>query len=245
MLKLLLPVLFISISTYANEIKLVTDTWCPFACEKNSLKQGILIDVAKQVFQNHSYKVNYQTMPFSRALKDTMDGLAQGIVGIQNIPIRKQFIFPSVPQATSKVCFYGPSQSPWTYRKAEKMEGLRVGAVKDYSYGKEVDDFLTNSQAHIEVSYGNDALVKNIYKIKANHLDIIVEYEYVAQNLMHTDPKLRLKSLGCSTEVTELYIAFSPKDPQSTEYARILSEGTMMMIKNGKMKKILANYGVR
>jgi polar amino acid transport system substrate-binding protein len=234
-----------SLATHANEIKLVTDPWCPFACEQSSLKQGILIDIAKHVFQNHSYKISYQTMPFSRALKDTMDGLAQGIVGIQNIPIRKQFIFPSVPQATSKVCFYGPSQSQWIYRQADKMEGLRVGAIKDYSYGKEMDDYLTNSQAHIEVSYGNDALIKNIYKIRENRLDLIVEYEFVVQNLMHTDPKIRLKSLGCSSEVTKLYIAFSPKDPKSKEYARILSEGTLAMTKSGKMKKILANYGVR
>jgi len=43
---------------------------------------------------------------------------------------------------------------------------------------------------------------------------------------------------------SKLFIAFSPKNPKSQEYAKLLSEGTAALRASGELRKILAKYGL-
>ncbi|SFV56538.1 ABC transporter, periplasmic domain [hydrothermal vent metagenome] len=47
-----------------------------------------------------------------------------------------------------------------------------------------------------------------------------------------------------STYADNVYLAFSPNNPHSKEYAKILSEGINTLRKSGELDKILAKYGL-
>ena len=48
-----------------------------------------------------------------------------------------------------------------------------------------------------------------------------------------------------SYEKAKIYLAFSPKNPKSKSYARLISKGIIEMRASGDLQKILDKYGMR
>src|SRR5690349_12435671 len=65
----------------ADEIKLTSDLWCPYACEPNSDKPGFMVEIAKEVFSSKGHTVKYELLNWARAIKATRIGRFDGIVG--------------------------------------------------------------------------------------------------------------------------------------------------------------------
>jgi polar amino acid transport system substrate-binding protein len=56
--------------------------------------------------------------------------------------------------------------------------------------------------------------------------------------------KDRFRSAGTFGAPSKIYIAFSPANHKSKEYARILSEGIVSLRASGELKEILGKYGL-
>jgi len=56
-------------------------------------------------------------------------------------------------------------------------------------------------------------------------------------------PGLAIKNAGCAT-ASYAFMALSPLNPKSRQYADLFSAGMRKIHKSGQLKKILAAYGV-
>ena len=54
-----------------------------------------------------------------------------------------------------------------------------------------------------------------------------------------------IEDAGPASDITPLYIAFSPNNPKSGEYAKALSEGMTRLRKSGKTEAIMQQYGLK
>ncbi|MCP4722513.1 MAG: amino acid ABC transporter substrate-binding protein, partial [Desulfobacteraceae bacterium] len=98
--------------------------------------------------------------------------------------------------------------------------------------------------AKIDILGGDDPLKKNILKLKAKRIDVLIEAKAVFD---HTVKAMGMADLfrpaGSDGEADPVYIAFSPKHPKSKEYAKMLSDGIEELRQSGELAKILAKYG--
>ncbi len=233
-------------------ITLVSDYYCPFNCKDSDEKKGILIDIVSEAFRPHGIKVEYKNIPWSRAIADTRAGKYTAIIGAarQEAP---DFIFPAIPQITAHFIFYTLKDSSWYYDYHEKaiLDKISFGAVNDYSYNKEIDSYIAKNKKNpskVQLAYGEDAIGMNIQKLLSGRVDAVLEENMVIRNYItehNLEDKLRPAGVLLEDTSSFLFIAFSPKNPDSKKYARILDQETLNMIYSGRIAEIMKNYKVK
>lgn len=238
--------LFIAASARAETITLAADVWCPYNCEPDSDMPGFAVEIARIAFGGAGYKLDYVVMPWARAKEEGRANRVTGIIGAfkEDAP---DYVFPAEPLTVSGNDFFVKRGNPWKYSGMDSLKQGAVGVIRDYSYGEEFDAYV---EAHkkqlkrIQIVGGATALEQNIKKLMADRVQILIEDKAVMGYMLATmglkDKIVPAGSLGYDN----LYIAFSPKNPNSPEYARILSDTIAQMRADGRLKAIMDKYGM-
>lgn len=233
---------------YADTITIAADVWCPINCQPGSDKPGIMVEIAQTVFSEHGHKVKYVTMPWSRTLNTVRRGELNAAIGAykEDAP---DFVFPEHEQARLAFNFYVLNYSPWQYKGTDSLAKIKLGVIKDYSYLETLDAYIENyadDSDRLNIAYGNGALTKNVKLLMSGYIDTVIATDLVLQHLLsELGYENQLKLAGKGSNVEKAYIAFSPNHPNSKRYAKILSDGMTALRASGKLKTILARYGVQ
>jgi polar amino acid transport system substrate-binding protein len=242
--------LTLSNPSFSDTISLRADPWCPHTCDPETHQNGILVDIAKTIFEEAGHTIEYSVLNWARAIDQTREGKFNGVVGAYSSDA-PDFIFPSVAQGTTQNCFFVKSESSFKYSKPESLNGQNVGVVAGYSYGEPIDTLIQKSTGtdpkapKFETVTGNDALAMNFKKLFAGRLNAVLEEKQVEKFGISKLPEFKgSKSAGCLNP-QQTFIAFSPHPSlkeKSKKYAEILSQGMAKIKKNGKLKAILSKY---
>lgn len=235
--------------TGAEEIQIRADLWAPFNSDPTSDKPGYMIEVASRIFEKAGHKLNYQVMPWNRSIKAAENGEVDGIVGAA-VGDAPNFIFPKESLGRVENAIYVKKDNPWRYTGIESLKEVKVGVIADYSYGDILDGYIKaniRNKNLIEVATGDDAFSQNIKKLSLGRVSAIFCAPPV---LISTIQELKQNledfvQAGVSSDIDDLYIAFSPKKPSSNQYAEILSKGIVEMRKSGELQKILDKYSLK
>ena len=141
------------------------------------------------------------------------------------------------------------SGNPWKYAGINSLKPIKLGVIKDYAYFDELDAYIKTAPPNVVFSDDEEnPLPSNLTKLVEGDLGAVVEDRSV---LKYTLAKMKLQgkvvfamSTANATKSDKVYLAFSPKNPKSAEYARILSEGVAALRSSGALAKILAKYGL-
>ncbi len=87
----------ISLQASAETITIRSDPWCPHTCDPKTGKNGILIDIATEIFASHGHEVNYEILNWGRSIEETRRGKFNSIAGAYKNDA-PDFIFPKNPQ---------------------------------------------------------------------------------------------------------------------------------------------------
>lgn len=236
----------------ADESRTVTlraDLWCPYNCQPHATNEGVLVDLARAAFEKAGYHLDYQLLNWARAVDQTRYGDFDGVIGALRTDA-PDFIFPEEMEAVSRNCFYTRAQDTWS--PAQDLEvSLRrrtLGVANAYSYGSDLDRYIEHhrNDGRISVLSGDDLFQRNIDKLRAGHIDTVVEDHWVAgwglqQSNTGADA---VRQAGCLPTVA-VYIAFSPAHPErSQQLANLLSNTIRQMRRSGELDRLLARYGV-
>lgn len=236
---------FIPLLANADTVTLVADQWCPYNCDpKDTTNPGILIEVAKYSLGKAGHTVEYSNVPWARAIEDARSGKYTGIVGAYKDDA-PDFVFSDKGVMPSTNDFFVKAGSAWKFEGISSLEAISLGAIRDYSYGEEVDKYITANQANpakVQITSGDDALTKNIEKLLAGRIGAIIEDAAVMN--------FELKKSGKTGQVVgagtfggdDVYVAFSPKFPNSAAYAKLMTDGLAELEANGELAKIKAKY---
>jgi len=227
----------------AKDLVIAADPWCPFNCEPGSDRPGVMVEIAREVFEPLGYTVTYETINWSRALVETREGKFDAVFGATPGDA-EDFVFPESAQSVSGNAYFVRADDDWTYAKPEDLSGKTIGLIRDYAYG---DEIQANIDAHAQAEYagGEDPLTTNIKKLLAGRIDIVLEdasvFMYAANELGAGD-KVRLVH---SDDSGPIYIALSPAKDHSKELAGHLDTGMAELRDSGKLNEILAKYGLK
>jgi polar amino acid transport system substrate-binding protein len=245
-----LAILLLSAPTArAETITIVADEWCPYNCTPGSDKPGVFIEIAKKAFEPLGITVNYKIVPWARAIEGTREGKYTAVTGASHGDA-EDFIFPEEPQSKSIMTFYVRPENTWQYNGVDSLANISLGTIGDYSYGEGLDEYIKkypDDMRHIQEVGGDTALKTNVKKLLKRRIDATIESEnvmayYLAQNGLVG----QLKDAGHLplTDDQSLFIAFSPKLPESKKYAKILSDTTKALRASGQLNEILAKYNL-
>ncbi|MGM0449638.1 MAG: substrate-binding periplasmic protein [Pseudomonadota bacterium] len=229
------------------EIVIAADQWCPINCSPDSDQPGFMIEIAQAVFAEAGYQVDYQLMPWSRAVVSAREGSVDAIVGafVGDAP---DFVFPENEQGRiGPAALFTRSSSDWVYDGESSLDSVELGAILDYDYGDPLNSYIASNASgyRVQVMTGHSPLEKNIEKLLMGRIDVVVEAEpvflYKVEDLGVQD---KVRHAGNATPRQNAYIAFSPERGSSREYARILSEGMETLRASGRLQRIMARYGL-
>jgi polar amino acid transport system substrate-binding protein len=249
MKKILLMIgrIFYSVSSFSDEISLTSDLWCPYACDPKSANPGFMVEIAKVIFENAGHKVNYNIVNWARGISETRVGKYNGIIAASKTDA-PDFIMPTMAAGHSSNFFWINKDNNWVYKNLDSLKGRKIGVINSYSYGEEVDLPVQNKNPSYLIVSGDDALAKMVRMTDGKRLDGFVENPFVLSYLLKdmSEYKDKFKSASLNiTKDTELFVAFSPQNPKSKQYAEIMSKGMSELRKSGKLKVILSKYGLK
>lgn len=228
-------------------IVLAADIWCPLNCEPSDRHPGLMIEILKATLEPHGYVINYQLMPWERALTEARNGRIDGVIGVNHteavglVSHRQSAGITTLVMVTLKdrnIRFSGVAS----------LDTLRVGAIEGYSYSEAVDTWIEANRSNhqrLEFAFGVRPLDSNIRKLVGGYIDVFPEVKEVVW--------LRLRHLGLLDQVVlhdaglveEVYFGFSPNRPDLVEVARLLDAGISDLRRSGRLTSILRVYGIK
>lgn len=228
-------------------LTIASDHWCPFNCQPDSAYPGYMIEIAQQVFAEHNININYQIIPWSRALRLCRVGIISAVVGGYKSDA-PDFIYPQNEQGLIAFSFFNLKQSNWRYQGLASLDNQLLAIANSYAYTESLDNYITLHQANdsrIYTAFGNQPLIENIALLEQGLIDVLIETEsvfwYASKQLNYQD---KFNIVGNLASAKPAYIAFSPSIEASQEYADILSEGIVRLRTSGELSRILAKYGL-
>ena len=243
--KLLFVILVIPfMHAQADNIVIAGDSWCPFNCEPKAANPGYMVEVAQSILTKAGHTVVYQVMPWERAVQDCRTGKITGVLGayLDDAP---DFVFPKTEQGLIGDGIFILKENPWTYTGISSLSGISLGAIKGYAYGSdELNNYIKTGGKGVQLVFGDKALELNIKKLlEGGRIDAIIETPAVFWYKVNSmNVKDRFKSAGEVSKSKKIYIALSPVNPKSKEYAQLLSDGMDAMRKSGELNTILKKY---
>lgn len=238
----------------ADTITVKSDEWCPFNCEPNSDSPGYMIEVARIIFQKAGHELIYENMPWSRSIDHARKGKIDAIPGATKGEV-PDFIFPEEEFGASMTYFFVKKGTPWKFKDVSSLENIRIGVQDDYEYGGMVDEYINKNRdtLHVQVVKSDDPVTLNLKKLIKGNIDAYPEdklvflYKAKSMGILEQVEEAGIIPIDSKEdfEATKIYLAFSPVNPKSLEYAQILSDGIKKMRASGELQRILDKYGLK
>lgn len=240
----------------AEEITMVADNWCPFNCDPTDENPGFFIEAAKLIFEPKGYKINYQIVPWTRAIEEVMAG-KYNILIAASLEETPDILFPKALDVSCGFNVFVRDDNPFIWRGVESIKDLRIGGVQDYVYSEAINAYIDENKSKaghkIQIMHGDTALPTNIKKLLGKRIDVLFENAAVL-NHQFSQMGAELEGLGLSgmpknigmadTADTTCYLGFSPKRENSPQLIKILEEGVQRLEADGTMTKLRAKYGM-
>lgn len=226
-------------------LSIAADEWCPFNCSKDSLDQGFVIDMTKQILGASGFDIDYSTQAWTSALDDVRAGRKDAIVGASREEAQG-LVLVEEPVGENKNCFYTRQADPFVYSSLASLHGRRVAIAAGYLYGEPIDSYITSNRQNfnrIQMVTGEQPLLINIRKLGAMRVDTLIENMQVMDYSLRKYRISGIRLAGCDAP-TPIYMAISPKREDAGKVASMLAVGIRKVRKTGKMREILARYGL-
>lgn len=242
-----LVALFLSAPARADVISVTADIWCPYNCAPADNHPGYGIEILKEIFEKAGHKIAYSNMNWTRSIDRARAGEFTAIIGAlyKDAP---DFVFPQEPFGVQVDTLATRIDDPFEYRTVESLAGHVLGAIQGYTYDDAFNAYIEKYKddvKRVDLVGGDDPLTTNIKKLMANRVDVVLDdynvMSYTLKNMKVTD---KVKAKPLPSKRGSLYVAFSPKNPKAKDYAALFDKGVAELRKSGKLKDILARYGL-
>lgn len=242
-----LLVALISPNTWGDNVLTIgADEWMPVNGSPSGQYSGYMIDIARSIFSAENIQVEYQVMPWERAVLSARRGTIDCVVGAYKHDT-PDFVFPMHHWGQDGAELFVLKDDSWRYNgDVESLRSRSVGMVKGYLYFAEFDEFAKANPSQIQQAVGNTPLVQNLRKLANKRLDTILDSgASVRWHLAKTQPQIALTSAGMLMPNKPLYLACSPnKLARSLRIVEQADTGYLRLKRQGKLEQIYARYGL-
>ncbi len=227
-------------------VTLCADVWCPYNCVPGSGRPGFAVEIAREALGSVGFQVDYQALSWARCVEDARAGRFSGIIGAipKDAP---DFTFPRQPVGVSTDAYAVRKGDKFHFTDAHSLDGRVLGVVRSYAFDGPIGAYIAahgNDSSRIEYVSGADALEKNLGKLVAGRVDVVLDDGNVLRHAIATMRLWGQVSLDDEQNPAPVYIAFSPATPHGKALARLLDQGIARLRARGRLAQIMATYHV-
>ena len=233
-----------------RKVVIGADPWCPFICPDNKQHQGLMVDVAREALAATGYDLEYRNINWARAKKMTRSGALDGLVGTANLgPEKSPYDFPETALGVAETCFYRKAENDWTYSSPASLNDQFMGWINDYGFDPSsgLNEWIERHRgtSRVLIVSGTSTHPRLFKLLLGNRISTFAEDRYVTSYKLKDLGLLgKIEVAGCTTPKEKVYVAFSQKTGRGKALAKALDEGVRILRENGRLKKILAYYGL-
>ncbi len=233
----------------AETISVRADAWPPYNGDPKAADPGYGIEILKAIFEKQGYTIDYQTMPWNRALQEVKEGKFSAAIGASTED-GAGMVFPEESVGKMDTYFFVKKGNAWTYKGIDSLKSVKLGVIDEYDYGSaELNAWIKEKKGTPEVQAvsGDDAVERNIQKLIAGRMDVMVECKPVVDWTLKKMkiPADDIKNAGSLGNPTDIFVVFSPAKPDSKKLADMFSAGMKSLRQSGELKKILDKYNLQ
>lgn len=236
--------LFGALSVWADVWSFRSDSWCPYNCSPEDRDPGYLVEILQGAVRVNGHVLDYQLLPYSRALKMAQDGKITGIVGMLALD-RKGFIF-SKQMGVDSNCLFVNKGSRLKYRQPADFDALApIGIIQGYGYPEEFQQWSARHPKRVQAIAGEEVLVRQTQKLQSRRLGAFIENENVVRYSSSKLTELKNVELaGCMPGGDPLFIGFSTQNPKAAEIKVQVDAYLDAIRKSGELTRLLDKYRV-
>ena len=246
---MLLGLCLCTLVAHSEELVFVNDEapYCPYAlCGQG--KDGFVIDLVHAIYGAKGYSVKIVNVPWKRALIMVGDGDADGVLNVLKVSA-PDLTYPRTEVAQFNPVVFALKTSPWIYKNVDSFKSVRLGLIQGYGYGDdhpEFAEFLATNPTNIEWVSGVDPLSRIFKMIELGRVDATMDDMAVANYvLLQAGMQDKFKVAGPFGKLKiKSFVAFNPHKPNARRLAQEFDQAMAEFRQNGKLKAILAPYGV-
>jgi polar amino acid transport system substrate-binding protein len=222
----------------AREISIATLEWPP-NISVNLPEYGLTGAMVKAAFEAVGHTVNIQFMPWTRALKEVLDGRTEVVMGAYyNEDRGKKYIYSDLIYHVDVGLIARPGLAKKSYESLQELVPFKIGITRNYANSKEFD------AARYLRKYIAASPVLNVRKLYRGRIDMTAmsfdTFRYEAE-----------KEGFCPDRVTfvqpplqrhGLYIMGSRNIPDGKEIIDDFNKGLKIIRANGTFDQIMKKY---
>jgi polar amino acid transport system substrate-binding protein len=238
-----LPLLATSLAQ-ADTIRVRADRWYPYNGDPGSERPGYVIEMLQRVLGAAGHQIDYQVVPWQRALHQTGKGKADCVVGAypEEAP---HLLFSKVPVGMDTDVFISAADDTWVYEGVASLAGKRFGAVAGYSYDTSLDALIASKPDGMVMIAGHDGLLRGLRMIDSGRLDLFVESRTVfLANVYLAGTRQKYRIAGETEQESPMFVACTPGNPHAAAWLALLDDAIPAMRKNGELATLLRRYGL-
>lgn len=223
-----------------EKVRLANGEWPPFTSEK--LKHyGVYSHIVTEAFALEGLKVEYQFFPWARSYHNVKEGTWDGSLTWAQTPEKKKYVFFSDPVLLHKKVIFHLKPFKFNWRKIDDLKGLRIGAIRGYTYGEEFDQAAKSGSLHVEYTTNE---MQNLKKLMTHRIQIFPSDIDVGYDLIRT--RFTPEEAGLFTHhekpIQKAYtcVIFTKKNPEkSRELLAIFNRGLKKLKESGLYAKLM------
>jgi polar amino acid transport system substrate-binding protein len=195
--------LFVTFLSHAQKtLTLATTHWCPYTCDFNGNKHGIVGEIMTSILHAQGINLSIEYYPWSRAIRMANQNKVDGLL-TSTLKESPNLIFSTSPIGSYQMCFYSKDTNNWLYKPDLKFGSNKLAIVQDYGYGEPLDSYINeNKYKNLLFMSGEDNSSRLIRMLQIGRSDIIIEDNKVIQWTMikNNVDTSHIKQVGCLDE---------------------------------------------
>lgn len=245
LLLFILQLFFVPLSAQAETLRFATDSWCPYICDTQSQKPGILVEATSEILLSSQYQPEYLRINWAQSIKQVRSGQLDALMGtyISDAP---DFIYGKTAFMQSQMCFFVPQADNWKYKDLLSLDSRRIAIMNGYSYGALMDSYILNNENSGEHNImrvsGDEDIKRRLTLLNRGRINTIIEDKRVfSYFISQAGVDSQFKSAGCLAP-EDVHIGFSPNIESSTQRAAMLEAGIKQLEESGRLEQIIQSY---
>jgi polar amino acid transport system substrate-binding protein len=245
----------ISFPVYSQKFVAVTGDWRPYIYEEaNSIRfdrPGYSAAIVIEAFNRMNHKLDIKTYSFARQIALVESGEADLLIGLYESDA-PQLRYPQEAIALSENCFFQRPESQWRYLGSESLDNIRLGIIKGYTYGQvDIDAYLLSPDRGevVEIAGSETQMIPRLFQLlTSQRIDAFPQDKAIIANYIRSlQDQLEIPQYKIGTCFSKVfaYVAFSPKINQVTQLMEDFDKTLRHMRKEGRIGKILKEYGAQ
>ncbi|KZN34338.1 hypothetical protein N480_22300 [Pseudoalteromonas luteoviolacea S2607] len=195
---------------HAKTLRIVTLEYPPYQYLEGNMPKGIGVEIVTEVFKRLKQPINIEFLPWGRAIRELQSGQADGIFTIYFSEKRQQTMLYSeqvlIMQSVS--IFTRKDSGIRLAGNIRELSELRVGLVRNVSYGTEIDTAIKSGV--IDQIVETNSGTQSFKLLLADRVDVVISNKLGGMDIVR---RLGIQNSVSPTPLYELpipsYFAFS------------------------------------